>query len=383
MTDTSTLPRWDPTALFPSLESREFAAAHEGLGADVARLVALYDEHGVGEVAAHAPTAEEVAAFEAVIDATNAVERARWSGSGLHLRLRHHRQPRRCRPGRATPTLERHEATLRQLSARFTAWVAALGPEALAAASPPGRRPRLPARAAPAARAEHQMGPGEEALYAELGRHRIVGAGTACTATSRRSCIADVHLRRRQRRDAADDRGARPGHPAPTRPCAGPPTTPSWRRGRRWPSPLRGGHERHQGRGQHRQRPPRLGRPARRVAVRQRRRPHHLRGHARPPSTPRCPTSVAGCGSRPASTATAAGCRGGTCSPRCRSRRATCRGTTGASIVTASFGRYSPAARRRWPAGPSTSAGSTPSRAPASAAARSACRSSATARSCC
>lgn len=42
------LPRWDMSVYFPAIDSREFTAAHEGFGAAVARLTALYDEHDVG-----------------------------------------------------------------------------------------------------------------------------------------------------------------------------------------------------------------------------------------------------------------------------------------------------------------------------------------------
>ena len=113
---TDTLPRWDPTAMFPSLGSRQFAAAHEGLGAEVARLVALYDEHGVGEVPPHAPSPAELAAFDVVLGATNDRRPRGWSSS--------RRSPTPSSPPTAATTtaqgvlseLERYEATLRQLA---------------------------------------------------------------------------------------------------------------------------------------------------------------------------------------------------------------------------------------------------------------------------
>src|SRR5215207_1217960 len=71
----SSLPRWDVTDVYPSLQDRELASARERLGADLVRLVQLYDAHGVGEVAAHDPTAADVAAAEELITETNAVER--------------------------------------------------------------------------------------------------------------------------------------------------------------------------------------------------------------------------------------------------------------------------------------------------------------------
>ena len=41
------LPHWDLSDLYPSLDSREYAAAREAFGADVVRLEALFDEHDV------------------------------------------------------------------------------------------------------------------------------------------------------------------------------------------------------------------------------------------------------------------------------------------------------------------------------------------------
>jgi pepF/M3 family oligoendopeptidase len=170
--ETSTLPRWDPSALFPSLESRQLAAAHEAVGADVARLVALHDRHGVDETEPHEPSAEEVQAFEEVLAATNAV-----AADLLRLQvyvLSFVSTDSRNDTGQALfSELDRHDATMRQLSARFTAWVAALGPTALASGSALGADHAYVLDRA-SARAEHQMGPDEESLYAEL---RVSGSG--------------------------------------------------------------------------------------------------------------------------------------------------------------------------------------------------------------
>src|SRR5437016_4812692 len=67
------LPRWDVTDIFPSLESPAFAAAHEGMVAELTRLRGLYDEHGVRGGDPHEPSDAEVAGFEQVVDATNAL----------------------------------------------------------------------------------------------------------------------------------------------------------------------------------------------------------------------------------------------------------------------------------------------------------------------
>lgn len=72
------LPRWDMTAHFPSLESRELAAAHERLGADVERMAALYDHHDVRGGAPVELTDERLGAFEEVLASTNdALDRLR------------------------------------------------------------------------------------------------------------------------------------------------------------------------------------------------------------------------------------------------------------------------------------------------------------------
>src|SRR5215218_6769012 len=159
-------PRWDVTDVFPSLQSRELTAARERLGADIVRLVKLYDEHGVGEVPPHAPSDDEVAAADAVLAETNAVER-QYEQLRVYVNSLVTTDSRNDAAQGLYSTLEREAATLRQLAARLAAWVAALGADALAAASPLAADHAFPLGRA-AARAEHQMPGPEEALYAEL-----------------------------------------------------------------------------------------------------------------------------------------------------------------------------------------------------------------------
>src|SRR3954471_17576125 len=129
-----TLPRWDLSPFYPSLDSREFAAAHEGVGAGVARLTALYDAHDVREGQEVELDDDLLKAFEEVIAETNGLQDelrlvnaylygfiatdARDEGAnGLHSQLL----------AQAAP--------LRTLSTRFAAWVARLGAERLIEAS--------------------------------------------------------------------------------------------------------------------------------------------------------------------------------------------------------------------------------------------------------
>ena len=72
-TDASAPPRWDLSPLFSGLDDRSFTNAVEGVYADIDRLAALYDEHDIRDTAPRAVTADDVAALDAVVDATNRV----------------------------------------------------------------------------------------------------------------------------------------------------------------------------------------------------------------------------------------------------------------------------------------------------------------------
>ncbi len=164
--DAAPLPRWDVTDVFPSLQSRELTAARERLGADLDRLVARYDEHGVGETKPHPPSPDEVAALETVLDETNDVER-QFEVLRAFVASYVTTNSRDDAAQGIYSTLERDAATMRQLAARLAAWIAALGPAALVEASPLAADHAF-ALARAAARAEHQMPGAQEALYADL-----------------------------------------------------------------------------------------------------------------------------------------------------------------------------------------------------------------------
>jgi oligoendopeptidase F len=161
-----TLPRWDVSDVHPSLSSRQFMTAHEALESEITRLVALYDGHAVGAMAPRPPTAEDVTAVEEVIDATNGVQDAFRT---LHAYVASHVTTDSRDDGAqgVYSQLLAASAILRALGARLAAWVAALGPDALAAASPVARDHAF-ALARAAQRAEHQMSGEEESLYSAL-----------------------------------------------------------------------------------------------------------------------------------------------------------------------------------------------------------------------
>ncbi|HVT75993.1 MAG TPA: hypothetical protein VHD87_03105, partial [Acidimicrobiales bacterium] len=70
---TQALPHWDLSDLYPSLDSREYAAAREAFGAEVIRLEALFDDKHIRGGGALPVDNETVAAFEDALDGANGV----------------------------------------------------------------------------------------------------------------------------------------------------------------------------------------------------------------------------------------------------------------------------------------------------------------------
>lgn len=163
---TSVLPRWDVSAYFPSPDSREFAAAQEQLGAELDRLVALYDGHDVRGGSARRLDSARVEAFEEVVAATNdLLERLRLLTAYIHAFVATDAGDDLA-AGIASQ-LQAQSARVRSLSTRFDAWVASLGTEALVESSVVAADHAYPLRKAERA-AAHQMDEGQEALYSEL-----------------------------------------------------------------------------------------------------------------------------------------------------------------------------------------------------------------------
>jgi oligoendopeptidase F len=160
-----TATRWDVSAYFASLDSREFAAAEERAGADVDRLVSLYDRHDVrgGE-----RTLDEraVAAFDEVVRATNDVHAGlQLLNAYVHAHLS--TDARDATAQAAMSRLQQLAVPLSTLATRFDAWCASLGDDRLVAASDEAAAHEWPVRKA-ARRAERQMSEAEESLAAAL-----------------------------------------------------------------------------------------------------------------------------------------------------------------------------------------------------------------------
>ncbi len=160
------VPRWDVSDVFPHVGSREWNEARERLGADVVRLVALYDEHDV-RGGAPAPVDEVVAATaETVLTATNDVlEQLRLLSAYLTAFVATDADDDAAQG--ELSSLQAEQARLAQLRTRLDAWVARYGAAALAAASPVAADHAYPLERAEL-RARYQMTEAEEALHAEL-----------------------------------------------------------------------------------------------------------------------------------------------------------------------------------------------------------------------
>lgn len=166
MTTTEPLPRWDVSDVHASFDARSFTDAMEQLGADVARLEALFEQHGIRATEPRPVTPDDGAAADEVVRALN--------------HFHHHADITEAYVAATTTTdtfderAEGIEAELqitlmraRPLTARLAEWVKALGVDELATVSTEVAEHRNPL-AKLAARADHQMSEAEEGLYAEL-----------------------------------------------------------------------------------------------------------------------------------------------------------------------------------------------------------------------
>ncbi|MFM8267976.1 MAG: M3 family metallopeptidase, partial [Ilumatobacteraceae bacterium] len=160
------LPRWDVSDVHESFESRSFSDAMERVRADVERLVALFDEHGIRRVAARPVTAEDGRRADDIIRALNEFdEHAEVTGAYIAASTSTNSYDERAEGLEAEFSMV--YARRRPLAARLAEWVASLGVDELAGVSSVVAEHRGPLHTL-AARAIHQMPEAEEALYAEL-----------------------------------------------------------------------------------------------------------------------------------------------------------------------------------------------------------------------
>ncbi|MEJ7844779.1 MAG: M3 family oligoendopeptidase [Acidimicrobiales bacterium] len=168
-TDSDDPLRWNTTAIFGGLDSPEFAAAHEALGADVTRLGALYEHHDVrasAEGATRPVTDEAAVAVDEVIAATNhLLDRLRIVQGYVYLHTT--TDARHDRGAALESELRVLAAPLAPLFGRLDAWLAGFDADALSGASGEAAD-HVFAVARAQVGAAHQMGEAEEALAAEL-----------------------------------------------------------------------------------------------------------------------------------------------------------------------------------------------------------------------
>ncbi|HEY7976307.1 MAG TPA: M3 family oligoendopeptidase, partial [Ktedonobacterales bacterium] len=192
MANASTLPHWDVSTIFPSLDSPEFNAGFADVARQVDELVATFDELGVQRPAS-APTLDEatIAAVEAATTALNeTLAPYRTLSSYIYSFVA--TDSRNTLAQARQSELQRQSVRLAQLRTRFTAWIGAMDVEALIARSPVARDHAFTLREAHALAAQ-LMSPEEEALASELN----VSGGAAWAklhATLTSQIVAQVEL---------------------------------------------------------------------------------------------------------------------------------------------------------------------------------------------
>jgi pepF/M3 family oligoendopeptidase len=163
----SSLPHWDMTPLFPSLDSPEFEMAYARVVAHIGDLEVLFDALDVdGSTAPKSINAAAVTAFEQATGAFNALlEEIRTVRAYISSFVT---TDSRNTPAQARASeIQREGIPLSLLSTRYTAWIGAMDVEALIAASPVAAAHAYYLREAKIA-ATHLLPPDQEALAVEL-----------------------------------------------------------------------------------------------------------------------------------------------------------------------------------------------------------------------
>jgi oligoendopeptidase F len=167
------LPRWDMTPIFPSLESPEFEKAFEEAVTRIKALGVLFDTHSVRRRDTSEVNSAFVAAYEEVTDALNVLyEKFRTLGSyiGCFTSTDAKNETAQMRES----LLNVQSVALDQLGTRYVAWVGSSDVEALLAASQTAREHEFRVRRA-RIQYQHQMTEAEENLAAELSPTAITG----------------------------------------------------------------------------------------------------------------------------------------------------------------------------------------------------------------
>ncbi len=163
---TTTLPHWDVSTVFPSLESPEFAAGFAVVQGDIYDLRTLWDDEGIDRKVDLPVDDDTVETFERVVTALNlALDRFYTLNAYIFAFISTDATNTTAQARQSE--LESTEVLLEQLVTRFTAWVGSLDVAALIARSPLAADHAFALEKAQVS-AAHQMSPAEEALAAEM-----------------------------------------------------------------------------------------------------------------------------------------------------------------------------------------------------------------------
>src|SRR5215217_7213568 len=128
--ETNELPRWDLSALFPGLDSPEFAAGFDRLLSGIDYLVQLFDDIGVSAAAATRSKTVAAADFERVLNALNDVSQ-QLEAMGSYLYGCISTDSRNELAQARFSQFQERAVALDKLQTRFTAWVGTLPIEEL------------------------------------------------------------------------------------------------------------------------------------------------------------------------------------------------------------------------------------------------------------
>jgi oligoendopeptidase F len=166
MTTAATLPHWDMTVVYPSLDSPEFARDFDDVIAEIGALVGLFDANGIDKRERAPLDDATIAAFEAAVAALN-----RLIDRVVTLRVYIYSfvatDSRDALAQGRLSEFQQSAVRLSQLFTRFTAWIGSLDVDALLDRSAVAREYTFMLRQAQR-QAEHLMTPAAEALAAEL-----------------------------------------------------------------------------------------------------------------------------------------------------------------------------------------------------------------------
>ncbi len=172
-TVSSTLPHWDMTVVYPSLESIEFEQGFSQAVQGIHKLVRLFDEDHIMEQPPAALTDDVIHIFETVVKRYNAVLDTTTTLS-VYIMCFVTTNTQDNLAQAKWSELQQPLVSLRKLGTRFTAWIGSLDVEALIERSSLARAHAFMLRKA-REKATHLMAPPEETLAAELN----ISGGTA------------------------------------------------------------------------------------------------------------------------------------------------------------------------------------------------------------